>query len=106
MTELLYQTDASLREFSATVSEIVEGNGVILDRTAFYPGGGGQPADQGVLVAGDETWQVLKVKKVNGRPVHYLDRQPPPVGVSIVILPVPEMLSCQADRLSIGSERR
>ena len=83
MTELLYQNDASLREFSATVSEVVENNGVVLDRTAFYPGGGGQPADLGVLVAGDESWQVTKVKRVNGQPVHYLDRRPPEAGTAV-----------------------
>jgi misacylated tRNA(Ala) deacylase len=83
MTELLYLSDASLREFSAMISEVVEGKGVVLDRTAFYPGGGGQPADLGVLVAGDETWHVTKIKRVNGRPVHFLDRQPPAVGTVV-----------------------
>ncbi|RMD94765.1 MAG: alanyl-tRNA editing protein, partial [Calditrichaeota bacterium] len=43
MTELLYQTDSYLRECEASVVETTE-NGVILDRTVFYPGGGGQPA--------------------------------------------------------------
>jgi len=41
MTELLYQTNSYLREFEATVTEVGE-LGVALDRTAFYPGGGGQ----------------------------------------------------------------
>lgn len=54
VTELLYQTDSYLRAFEATVvgvSEAGDGGGpaVALDRTAFYPGGGGQPADQGWL---------------------------------------------------------
>ncbi|MFL7840042.1 MAG: alanyl-tRNA editing protein [Candidatus Promineifilaceae bacterium] len=83
MTELLYLNDANLREFAAVVSEVVDGNGVVLDKTAFYPGGGGQPADTGVLVAGDESWLVTKVKRVNGRPVHTLDRQPPAVGTAV-----------------------
>ena len=42
MTELLYQEDAYLQEFTATVVEVVSG-GVVLDKSAFYPGGGGQP---------------------------------------------------------------
>jgi misacylated tRNA(Ala) deacylase len=47
-TELLYLTDAYLREFDATVVDVREG-GVALDSTAFYPTGGGQPHDIGEL---------------------------------------------------------
>lgn len=47
-TELLYLRDATLREFDATVVA-VDGDRVALDRTAFYPTGGGQPHDTGVL---------------------------------------------------------
>ena len=48
MTDLLYQTDSYLRAFDATVTAVEDG-AVILDRTAFYPGGGGQPHDLGTL---------------------------------------------------------
>jgi misacylated tRNA(Ala) deacylase len=49
-TELLAQTDAYLREFDAVVLEADTAEGAVaLDRTAFYPGGGGQPPDQGLL---------------------------------------------------------
>ncbi|MYC28781.1 MAG: alanyl-tRNA editing protein [Chloroflexi bacterium] len=72
MTELLAQTDAYLREFSAIVTEVVEG-GVVLDRTAFYIGGGGQPCDTGVLNAGEQTYQVKKVGRVDGKIVHQID---------------------------------
>src|SRR3990172_3149886 len=48
MTEPLYHTDAYLKEFDAVVTA-VEGNAVALDRTGFYPGGGGQPNDLGVI---------------------------------------------------------
>ena len=53
MTELLAQTDAYLREFDAVVTgtDAAE-RAVALDRTAFYPGGGGQPCDLGSLAAG------------------------------------------------------
>jgi alanyl-tRNA synthetase len=52
MTERLYYSDAYLRTFEAQVIDRVEVNGqpaVILDRTAFYPEGGGQPSDRGTL---------------------------------------------------------
>src|ERR1700761_7751597 len=50
MTELLYLRDAELREFDATVTAVdPEARAVALDRTAFYPTGGGQPHDTGTL---------------------------------------------------------
>ena len=53
MTELIYQTDSYCQVFTAIVTgHDVEQNGVLLDRTAFYPGGGGQPNDVGTLIAG------------------------------------------------------
>lgn len=72
MTELLYLTDAYLQRFEATVVSHVDG-GVVLDRTAFYPGGGGQPADEGALSSGGQRWRVQTVKRVQGEPVHYLE---------------------------------
>uniref|UniRef100_A0A7C4KYU6 Alanyl-tRNA editing protein n=1 Tax=Bellilinea caldifistulae TaxID=360411 RepID=A0A7C4KYU6_9CHLR len=65
MTELLYATDSYLKDFTARVVGVDEENrAVLLDRTAFYPGGGGQPCDGGML--SDENggvWQVARVKK-------------------------------------------
>ena len=48
-TERLDLLDSTLREWKATVLD-VDDNGIILDRSAFYPGGGGQPPDHGVLL--------------------------------------------------------
>jgi misacylated tRNA(Ala) deacylase len=69
MTELLFLRDAYLRAFDATVTAVdVEGSRVALDRTAFYPTGGGQPHDTGTLDGvpvtdvrkdGDEIWHTL-----------------------------------------------
>ncbi len=67
-TELLYLRDAYLRDVAATVTA-VEGDRVALDRTVFYPTGGGQPHDTGVLGGasvvdvrkdGDEVWHVVE----------------------------------------------
>jgi misacylated tRNA(Ala) deacylase len=64
MTDLLYQTDSYRREFAATVAAVDAANQrLALDRTAFYPGGGGQPGDLGVLQAGGVAMPVLKVAK-------------------------------------------
>ncbi len=83
MTELLYYGDAYLREFDATVTA-VEGQAVALDRTAFYPGGGGQPSDQGTLSAGGTTWQVTKARKAGDAVWHELAGDPPPaVGTTV-----------------------
>jgi alanyl-tRNA synthetase len=52
MTERLYYSDSYLRTFEAQVLDRAEVNGqpaVILDRSAFYPEGGGQPSDRGTL---------------------------------------------------------
>ncbi len=82
MTELLYLTNCYLREFEATVVAI-EGNRVALDRTAFYPGGGGQPADRGTLLWGDGKAQVVRLRRQGDLVWHELDIEPPPVGASV-----------------------
>lgn len=55
MTEALYHKDSYLREFTATVQAVdTEKPAVQLDRTALYPGGGGQMADTGTLTWGED----------------------------------------------------
>jgi misacylated tRNA(Ala) deacylase len=82
MTDLLYQTDAYLKEFSATVTSInAEENGVLLDRTAFYPGGGGQPYDTGKLVAADGTEYTVKSCKRGN--LHVIEGDLPEVGTTL-----------------------
>jgi alanyl-tRNA synthetase len=58
MTERLYELDPYLKEFTAKVVRATE-RGVVLDRTAFYPTGGGQPCDQGTL-GGQEVTDVVE----------------------------------------------
>jgi len=71
MTEMIYLQDAYVQSFEAQVIGEVDG-GVILDRSAFYPGGGGQPSDKGELSDGDSKWTVSHVKRVQGKPVHFI----------------------------------
>jgi misacylated tRNA(Ala) deacylase len=78
----LYLTDAYVQNFAAVVTAVTD-NGVILDKTAFYPGGGGQPNDVGTLSAGEQTWNVTKVKKVDGDVVHFVEGEPPSVGTAV-----------------------
>lgn len=82
MTEALYHTDAYLKEFDAVVTA-VEGNAVALDRTAFYPGGGGQPNDVGTLTDGARTWTVAKTRKAGADVRHEVEGDPPAVGTKV-----------------------
>ncbi|MFH1927769.1 MAG: alanyl-tRNA editing protein [Chloroflexota bacterium] len=81
-TRVLYQTDAYLKAFDATV-EAVDGSNVALDATAFYPGGGGQPCDLGFLSGGGKTWPVLKVGRKGSTIWHEVEGDPPQV-VSVI----------------------
>jgi len=86
MTALLYLDDSYLRVFDATVVAVTPDQGVVLDRTAFYPGGGGQPHDVGWLRAGDAVWRVMSLRRglTPGEVVHLLDHAPvPPVGTTV-----------------------
>ncbi len=70
MTELLFQTDSYLKETKATVIAIEE-DAVVLDKTIFYPGGGGQPADQGKFLCKGYVSRIAKVKKVVDKVLHW-----------------------------------
>jgi len=73
MTELLYHTDAYLQEFDASVTAVFpDDRTVVLDRTAFYAGGGGQPCDFGSLTIAGVVYVVDKVKKQGDDVLHFL----------------------------------
>ena len=74
----LFSVDAYLAEFEASVEEVdPAGHRVALRRTAFYPGGGGQPHDLGTLRWSDGTAPVVKVGRENGRIWHWVDASSP-----------------------------
>lgn len=83
MTELLYLSDPYIQRFEATIVDHIDG-AVVLDKTAFYPGGGGQPSDQGQLFADENLWQVIKVNRIVGEIGHYLEGELPAVGTQVV----------------------
>ena len=63
MTEKLYQTDSYLKEFDAVVTEVnLEERTLLLDKSAFYPGGGGQPYDLGWITTGEQTYTLKRAK--------------------------------------------
>lgn len=83
MTDLLYQTDSYKKTFTAIVTSInEEGNGLVIDRSVFYPGGGGQPPDRGLLIFGNKKYPVKRAKKTGEQIIHLIDgNEPlPPVG--------------------------
>lgn len=81
MTEMLYHTDSYLKEFEAVVTDVDPETGtVVLDRTAFFPGGGGQPNDTGRLEFGGISAPVVKTSRSGDRILHHVDGQLPEVG--------------------------
>jgi misacylated tRNA(Ala) deacylase len=78
VAELLYHADAYLREFDARVTR-VDGSSVYLDRTAFYPTGGGQPHDLGRLAG----VPLVEVRKDGDDVRHVLAGAPPADGQTV-----------------------
>jgi len=80
MTVMLYQTDSYLKEFDSRVEGVSdEPRALVLDRTAFYPGGGGQPADSGTI----NGKPVTRIRRAEGRILHVLEGNLPAVGDAV-----------------------
>jgi len=77
-SELLYALDSYRREFDATVVDVTPEGAVVLDRTAFYPTGGGQPHDLGSLTWDGTTAAVVEVRKTASAVLHRLEGAAPP----------------------------
>jgi misacylated tRNA(Ala) deacylase len=83
MTEPLYLADSGVQSFDARVERTLDDR-VVLDRTCFYPTGGGQPHDTGTLSTGDRTWRVTGVAK-RDTIYHTVDGpEPPEVGETVL----------------------
>jgi misacylated tRNA(Ala) deacylase len=79
-TDTLYTADSYLRVFRARVLE-ARADSVVLDRTAFYPTGGGQPHDLGTLATHDgHAYRVISVAREGAAVVHTIDGELPGVG--------------------------
>ncbi len=72
MTEILHMKDNYIREFDAKVVAVGDGY-VVLDHTAFYPEGGGQIGDRGIISDGTTTLTIVNTKKDSGEVQHLVD---------------------------------
>ena len=78
MTDLLYQTDSYLKEFDATVlAQNEEMHAILLDRTAFFPGGGGQPFDRGTITGDRGALALVRARHGAEGVWHILDAAAP-----------------------------
>jgi len=83
-TEQLYYADAYVKEFDAKVLKVINSQYVVLDRTYFYPEGGGQPADHGFLTFGNVKAEVVDVRKVGRVIVHKIKGSSAPKEGAVV----------------------
>src|SRR4249920_2588549 len=84
MTERLYATDAYLATCEAVVLEVTD-EGALLDRTVFYPRGGGQPGDSGALTweGGEVTVTDTLTSRETGQLLHVIEGPPPAAGTAV-----------------------
>lgn len=86
MTELVFREDAYLRDLSARVTSITDEGGIVLDRTIFYPTGGGQPGDSGHLEWDNGRIEIATAIKGQGEDVILVPAEPsrlPAVGTTL-----------------------
>jgi len=81
-TDLLYHADSYLRNFDARVLAVRE-DAIALDRTAFFPGGGGQMADHGLLAWDGHDYSLSGLPKDDDYIWHMLEGPLPPVGATV-----------------------
>jgi alanyl-tRNA synthetase len=82
-TVRLYYKDPFQREFEGKVVAVLDNKFVVLDQTCFYPEGGGQPGDIGVLHSSAGSARVVDTQKVGRVVVHEIDGAPPRLGETV-----------------------
>jgi misacylated tRNA(Ala) deacylase len=84
VTHRIELTDATVREWDATVLHSSRQDGIVLDRSAFYPGGGGQPPDAGVLLWGGVQTRILAARATDDvYLIPHEDDPLPPAGTAV-----------------------
>jgi misacylated tRNA(Ala) deacylase len=73
MTEQIYNIDAYKKEIKSTIIEIIE-DYFVVDKTIFFPGGGGQPNDFGLIKSDKDSFEIIKVNWQNGKIAHFLSK--------------------------------
>jgi len=74
MTEALYMKDSYLKKWDAKVVSVKDDKYIILNKTAFYPKGGGQPWDEGYIIKDCEKFKVVYVGKFSGAISHEVEK--------------------------------
>ena len=74
MAIVLYLEDSYLKECDSTVISVKDRKFVVLNQTMFYPKGGGQPWDTGIIMKGNEKYNVVYVRKFSGEISHEVDQ--------------------------------
>ena len=72
MTDELFKNNSYLKEHDVTITEVTS-DGLVFDKTIFYPEGGGQPGDEGFLTIGDNKTRILGTKYINQKLVHLVE---------------------------------
>jgi Ser-tRNA(Ala) deacylase AlaX len=88
MTDALYMDDAYLQKWDAKIVSVKDDKYIVLDRSAFYPKGGGQPWDEGTIKRNKDIFKVVYVGKFSGDISH---------EVNVPGLKVGDPVSCQID---------
>ena len=79
MTKLICHENSYIKEFDAKVTSIRE-TGIILDKTAFYPGGGGQPQDKGSIIFKNTEHPISGIQREGKNYIHKIDSQNIPLN--------------------------